>query len=105
MTPNNPPGERPDPRLGPGLEARQEQARRQAMIDLIEASRGGGLLSFGRQLPYAERQEILEKGEAAEAWQKLYANAPTSVTGGFARIGLLFAVLAILFFGLILLAG
>ena len=97
--------DRADPRRTPGMEARQEQARRQAMADLIEASRGGGLFSFGRRLPYADRREILEKGEAAEAWQKVFANAPATATAGFARIGMLIAVLAALFFGLIILAG
>lgn len=99
------PEDRPDPREGPNLEARHEAARRRAMADLVEASRGGGLFSIGRRLSHEERQEILAKGEAAAAWRKLYGDAPATRAGGLGRLGLLLAILAALFFGLLLLAG
>lgn len=61
----------PQPNDMAGLDP-HEAERRQAMVDLVRAGRGGGILSLPGQLSEPDRQEILAKGEAAEAWQKIY---------------------------------
>lgn len=94
---------RADPRSGPNLEARREAERRQAMVDLVRAARGGGLFSLPGQLDETDRQEILAKGEEAEAWKRLYGNARSARFGGAGRIVLLLGVLAALALGLLLL--
>ena len=76
----------------------REAERRQAMVDLVRAGRGGGILTLPGLLSEQDRREILEKGEAAEAWQRIYGTGapgahrrPESL--GLGRIARVFALL------------
>lgn len=95
----------PDPRRAIDVAAQREEERRQAMADLVKASRGGGLFSITHQLSVDERQDIMSNAENAKAWQKLQGQASRSWLSVLGPLLTLLGVLILLGIALIFVLG
>jgi len=85
---------------------RHEQERREGLIRLIEAGRGGGILHFGSGLKPHERQEIRERAEASDAWKSYYGSkdgVPPDLKQSLMPLGLILLVMLALMILLLLL--